>query len=457
MAGGAEEIGANCCYLDLDGTGIFIDAGLHPRDRTERVFPSFDAIADRPTDLALITHAHTDHVGALPYLLRRFPHVRPVMTFATRDLTHIMLPNGAKLLRAEMQGVVPKDWLDFYDRNEIDRLRMTFEAIRFDEPQTYRGYRGRSDVVAQYSWAGHILGSASVLLDCKGFSVLHTGDIHFEDQTVVPGAHPPRRHVDVLITEATNGAIPVMPSLQEETDRLARFINMITERNGSVLIPCFALGKMQEMIVLLYDLMRRGVIPHLPIHTGGMGTRISKVYDQYCYDHPMLRPGAEISDVPQEKIFRNDLDTGDYFKRPSIVVASSGMMNRGTISYELALLWMTKPTYGIAFIGYQHPSTPGHDLMVSPKNEPFDLAGRRTRRVCEVERFRFTSHASREGLVSLINDTTPSTVVIVHGEPEACEELALAIRDQRPGTRIIIPRAGVPYDLRMRPGTVSVE
>jgi Cft2 family RNA processing exonuclease len=133
------------------------------------------------------------------------------------------------------------------------------------------------------------------------------------------------------------------------------------------------------------------------------------------------------------------------------------MMNRGTISYDLALMWMTRPTYGIAFIGYQHPDTPGYALMSSPKNEPFDLAGRRARRTCEIERFRFTSHASRDGIVALVEDTTPSTVVIVHGEPDACDGLALAIRDRRPGTRIIIPRKGTAYDLQRPPHAVSDE
>jgi len=447
MLGGAEEIGANCCYLNIDGTGIFIDAGLHPRDRTARAFPFLDAIEDRPTDLVAITHAHTDHIGALPFLIRRFPHVRTVMTHATRDLSHVMLPNGARLLKRGIAENVSKESLEFYDRTAIEQLRFAFEALPYEEPLVFRGYNGGSNVTLKLHWSGHILGSAGVTLQNRNSRILHTGDVQFEHQTVVPKATLPRSHVDVLITEATNCATESMATVQEESKRLAAFITRISERNGSVLIPCFALGKMQEMLVLLHGLMRRGSIPHLPIYTGGMGERINKIYDQYCYSDPMRRPGFEISDVLQEKIHRGELSNGPYTKSPSIVLASSGMINDGTISHTLAQQWFAKSTFGIAIIGFQDPSTAGHQLANSKLKEPFDFGSQRCTRTCEIERFRFSAHASREGLISLAEDVRPNTVVIMHGEIEACENLALDLGERLPGTRILIPRLGVSYRL----------
>ena len=457
MLGGAEEVGANSCYLNIDGTGIIVDAGIHPRDRTEKAFPAVDMIGDRETDVLLVTHAHADHLGGLPYVMRRFPHLRPIMTHATRDLSHITLHNGARLLRSDIADHVPRDWLEFYNRDAIELLRYAFEAIRYDEPLTFRGYQGRSDVTAKFHWAGHILGSAGIGLSCKGLNIMHTGDVQFEHQTVIPKATFPRHHVDVLITEATNGSEDSMPSIGEESKRLAAFINSISERNGSILIPCFALGKMQEMLVLLYSMMRRGSIPNLPIHTGGMGIRISKIYDQYCYSDPMRRPGFEVSDVAQESIQRGELHNGAYLKTPSIVLASSGMLNAGTISYNLALQWMTRPKFGIAFIGYQHPSTPGYQLLHSTMKTPFDLASLRATRSCEIGRFRFSAHSSREGLVSFAQDVSPSTVVIMHGEPDACDDLALEIRDRLPGARIIVPRLGTVYNIGKEQDHISVE
>ena len=447
MLGGAEEIGANCTYISIEGTGIFIDAGLHPRDRSVAAFPAVDLLEHRPTDVAFITHAHTDHIGALPYVMRRFPHLRAIMTHATRDISHIMLPNGARLLRNEITSDIPREHLEFYDRTAIDQLRHAFEALPYREPLEFRGYSGRSSVRASFHWAGHILGSAGVLLESGGFSILHTGDTMFDHQTVIPRAQLPRHHVDVLVMESTNGATEHTPSRREERKRLARYINMITERNGSVLFPCFALGKMQEMVVMLSSMMRGGEIPYMPLHTGGMGTRISKVYDAFCYSDPMMSPGLEISDTAQEPIIRDEIHRGPYLKTPSLVLASSGMLNAGTLSYNLAQLWMARPNFGIAFIGYQHPTTPGYALSMSERKQPFDLAGRRVSRSCEVERFRFSAHASRESLIEFATDVRPSTLVLMHGEPEACDSLALDLRERMPGMRICIPRLGVPYQL----------
>lgn len=447
MLGGAEEIGANCCYLNIDGTGIFVDAGLHPRDRTAKAFPDLEALEDRPTDILAVTHAHTDHIGALPFLLRRFPHLRTVMTHATRDLSHIMLPNGARLLKKGIADAVSKESLEFYDRAVIEQLRYSFEAVAYDEPLVFRGYTGKSDISMCMHWAGHILGSAGITLECMGKRILHTGDVQFENQTVIPKATLPRSHVDVLITEATNCATESMTPRPEESERLAVFINAVSERNGSILIPSFALGKMQELLVLLYGLMQKGAIPRLPIYTGGMGERINKIYDQYCYSDPMRRPGFEISDVPQEKIRRGELTNGPYMKTPSIVLASSGMVNEGTISHTLALQWIAKPNFGIAFIGYQDLSTPGHQLSVSKPKAPFDFGSARVTRTCEIERFRFSAHATREGLIALAEDVRPSTIVIMHGEMSACESLALELGERLPGARIVIPRAGVAYNI----------
>ena len=115
------------------------------------------------------------------------------------------------------------------------------------------------------------------------------------------------------------------------------------------------------------------------------------------------------------------------------------------MSHQLALQWMGLSNYGIAFIGYQDPTTPGHALMMSEEKKPFDFGTKRVSRSCKVERFRFSGHALREDLIQLACDVTPSTIVITHGDSEACERLALELHQQLPAARIIIPRLGAMY------------
>lgn len=445
VLGGAEEIGANCTYLDLDGTGFLIDAGLHPRDRGMGALPDIDALEHRQADVLAITHAHNDHLGGLPYVMRRMPYLRPIMSHATRDLSHVMLHNTAKLLKTDVTSWFPAEALDFYRRDTIEQLRHTFEALPYGEPMTIRGRQGRSDVTVTLHWAGHILGSASVHLACNGLSILHTGDLNTDHQAFIQRSRIPRTHVDVLITEATNAGTDRPHDFQAEGKRLASFINRVTTANGSVLIPGFALGKTQEILRTIHGLMRRGSIPSVPIFTAGMGVRINKVYDQYCYTEPVRQPGFEISDIPQRRIRFDELFHGDYMKTPSIVIAPSGMMNRGTISHALGIAWSTRPSFGIAFIGYQDPTSPGYAMLTSVPGTPFDFGGRSIRRSCMVERFRFSAHASLEGLTELVTDIKPKTVVIVHGERDACDHLALIAHERLPGTRVLIPRHGRAY------------
>ena len=138
---------------------------------------------------------------------------------------------------------------------------------------------------------------------------------------------------------------------------------------------------------------------------------------------------------------------GAYLKAPSTVLASAGMLNKGSSSFTLATAWMRRTNFGIAFIGYQDPSSPGYQILNSERGTPFDLAGRQVTRHCEIERLRFSAHAALSGLVDHIADVRPKAVVIMHGEPEACDNLGLRLRDRLPGVRIIVPRLGVPYNI----------
>jgi Cft2 family RNA processing exonuclease len=445
--GGVGELGANSVYIYIDGTGIIIDAGLHPRKRDKDAFPSFDAIFGKPVDLLIITHAHTDHIGAIPFLLKYFPHTKIMMTKATRDLSEIMLKDTAKLLQTELVDEYSIDTLSLYKPEVLENIWMLMDGYNYKEEISFCGYAGRSEIKITFYPAGHILGAASVKLDFCGKTLLHSGDVQFINQAIIAGADLPKHHIDSLIIESTNAGEPDLPDYNDEIKRLAKFINEIVDKNGSILIPAFALGKTQEILKILYSLMQKNSIPNLNIYTGGLGKVISRFYDKYCYSVPMVKSGFEISDIPQEDIIWDELMTGKYFKEPAIVVASSGMMNVGTTSYQLANKWIKMKNFGIAFIGYLDESSPGYEILKANLNKDFKFGTIKTRIMCKVQNFRFTSHAYLKGIINYIADIKPNIIFINHGDYNSSKNLGIKINEHGIKSQYFIPDSQKSYQI----------
>lgn len=446
--GGVEEIGANSCFLNLEGTGVLIDAGLHPRLRKERTFPIIYPIQNEETDYALLTHAHTDHVGGLPYMLKQFPHLKLIATRATRDILEVMLQNTGKLLRLNPPEDILSSDLDYYKPGNINEITAMVEAVVYNTPYEIQGRRGDVPIKTSFMNAGHILGSAGILLNINGKNIFHTGDVQFRNQAILSKAVFPKHHLDCLICESTNGRTEDdTPDYKQETHRLAAFINDISNNNGSILIPSFALGKTQEILAVLYNLMRKSAIPTLPIYSGGISKKLSNIYDRYCYDGGRVDKGFEVADIPQIPIDHEELMTGSYFKSPAIVVASSGMMNAGTTSYKLAMKWMQRTNFGIAFIGYQDDETPGYALLHSELKKNFQFGGQAMQRKCHIGKFRFSAHAKRSDILDFILNAAPKQLYLVHGDDDACSSLALAVMEHLPQTKVIIPILGKRYQL----------
>jgi cleavage and polyadenylation specificity factor subunit 3 len=466
--GGTNEIGANSCHLQSGRFGLTIDAGIHPRRNDLTAFPLLKALSEEGTNLTfdamILTHAHTDHIGALPYMLKQYPHRRLLATRATRDLATLMLTDNAKLVAKKRFTDVPSEDLEWFNKDFVRFFDHSCEGYLFGEEVDVESFDSTTKARVTFHPAGHILGASGVMIDITNaddisafdtetnksidYSVFHTGDVCFASQSLIPSADFPRRHVDVLICESTNAATDQLPSRAEETKRFASFINRILSENGSVMIPAFSLGRTQETLTLLYQLMRRGTIPHVPIFTGGIARKVSRLYDVYNYSVPRVLPGFEMTDIPQMQYDYERLLTGDYFKESSIVICGSGMLDEGTTSYRLALEWVKHPNFGIAFVGYCDPSAPGYSLIHSPLSKEFRLGTKNVSRSCRVEQFRFSAHADRDSLVEFILDCTPNHVFLVHGDPSATERLGAEIKTRRPITKVYLPTTGRHYRIQ---------
>ncbi len=361
--GGAGDIGASCYYVEAASTGIVLDCGMHPRKTGIDAMPRLDLLVDRPVDAALVTHAHQDHLDALPFLVQAAPHVRIVTTPQTRALAELTLHNAAGILReqyADDPTITP------YSHQEIDLLVQSMEWRSYNEHFDIAGYRhqGREPVRASFHDAGHILGSSSVLLRHEGHSIFFTGDINLGRQQLLVGCALPERPVDTLVLECTHGATDsaTLPPWGVEAKRLAKEANAVFGRGGSVLIPVFALGKMQEMLATVFALMRKGSLPEVPVYTAGLGKKICMVYDKNRFVVPVANTDIELLELPQRNIFDVQRPE-DFFRSPCIVLAASGMVVERTTSFGLTKRWLQQKGSAIFTVGYMDPNTPGYRLV----------------------------------------------------------------------------------------------
>ena len=257
---GAEEIGANCYLLEMDGTRIVLDSGMHPKREGMAAMPDFDSMEPNSVEAVFLSHSHLDHLGTLPVLQEKQPAAEVFMTPAAAALSEVMLHNSVNVMSAKRLDLGIVEY-PFFTHNDLDRLSDAWHAKSCNE--VFRvGFR--QNVLATFYDAGHILGSAGVMLEGEsGHTVLYTGDVQFDDQSMIPGADFPESGVDTLIMECTRGGFQRSAhySRPEEMVRFGKAIAETLERGGAVLIPVFAIGKSQEMLFNIHRFKQQGGIP----------------------------------------------------------------------------------------------------------------------------------------------------------------------------------------------------
>ena len=254
----------------------------------------------------------------------------------------------------------------------------------------------------------------------------------------------------MLISESTNGVVDayLTHSRERELERLINTINETFAAEGSVLIPVFALGKLQEVLTMVSDAMRDGKIPKVPIYTGGMGRKISAVYDQFLTSLSRTNDTDLTSEIEQSELPRRDsLFDGKYFREPSIVLAASGMMQDSTPSYFLAQRWLRHVNFAICFVGYTDPRTPGYVVSHAERDTRIRF-GSMKRDIpvrCKIERFRFSAHGRREELLEIVRRLQPKQVVLTHGDEKAISAFGELILENFPEMKVSAPEVGKWY------------
>lgn len=429
--GDTERIGASAHYLKLGQWGILLDAGLDPHQGNGTGIPDYERLKGYPVQAIIISHAHLDHLGSLPIALRYFPEARIYLTPATAALAEIMLYHYYKVQerRASLKEI---PFQPHYSEQEIDHLLFLFQSFHYNFPFHIHSYQ-ESEISICFWDAGHILGSAGIEIRWHEVSIFYTGNTKKSPQFILRGARYPE-HTQILITETTYGDNPTAPFIKR-TDEIQRFVHFLNERirfGGSVLIPVFALGRTQEIMYLLHRLITQRKIPPIPLYLIGMGIKINKIYDRLLHKiYPNYQPKL-LKTITSDTLFQR------RFRKPSIILATSGMMIPHTLSYEIATDFLLDPRNGIALVGWSDPETPGGTLRSGEQHRIKEVFG--VEQVhCGLETFYFSAHSHREELLALARRLSPHRIILCHGDLSSQKWMQHQLEKEHPGKKVILP------------------
>ena len=437
-----SEIGANSYVLDTGMARIALDSGMHPKEKAYEAIPDFSLLEDGTIDAVVVTHSHLDHVGSLPVMMRRHPKAPAYMSAVTSEFADALLHNSVNVMSSQREQDGIKEYPLFTHR-ELDGLIRRFKTRRNGTPFEL----ANTGVKAEFFDAGHLPGSVGAMLDIDGLKVFYTGDVQFEDQTILKGADFPKEHVDVLIMEATRGAVERDPgySRQAESDRLAEMIMLSIERGGSVLIPVFALGKTQEILMMIHELKGQGKIKaNIPVHIGGLSSKMTQIVDKHASEVRRSHGGFRLLESMSGLVKSKKGERVTRCQAGRIYAVSSGMMSEYTVSNDLAHQFITQPKNSLCFVGYADPDSPAGAIIASSPGAPVKLSNAHppVELNCEVNRFDFSGHAPRRDLVEYARALSPRKILLVHGDGPALDWMAKTLSLALPECEVIIPLPG---------------
>jgi Cft2 family RNA processing exonuclease len=442
-------IGANSYLLECGGARVVFDAGMHPKHEAEEAIPHYEMVEEGSLDAVVVTHAHLDHVGTLPVLMRNQPQARVFLSPETAALGKAMLHNSVNVMQSKRVELGIAEY-PLFNHADLDLIERMFETRN---PERWFDLDEAGVLRAMFHDAGHILGSVGVTIEAEGKRLFYTGDVNFEPTTIQKGAAFPEGPVDAMILETTRGAQDRRADYTRrvEEDELAASIARVLARGGSVLIPVFAIGKTQEVLGMLHRFKKEGLVPKkTPVYIGGLSTKMTFLYDKFSDTSRRQLEGFRfLQDM--------DIETGSRkrrgpipFHNGCIYALSSGMMSEKTVSNQFARLGVLEnPKHGLFFVGYADPETPGGKIRAAQHGDlvSLDAALAPVQLKCEMRAFDFSGHAPREHLVDFVGRVMPKKVFLVHGDDDAVAWFKAEIESRYKGIEAVVPQPGEVHEI----------
>jgi metallo-beta-lactamase family protein len=453
--GAARNVTGSCYLLETQGARVLVDCGLYQeRKFQERNWQPFQ-FEPKSIDAVFLTHAHLDHCGLLPKLVREGYAGKIYCTQATAEITEIILVDAAHLQeedaifkrerhkREGRHGPYPE--MPLYTVEDAEAVRPHFSTVE------YLSCVGvGNNVEGCYYEAGHVLGAAAINInikeDGKNHRIIFSGDIGEPDRPIIndPAIF---NEAEYIVVESTYGDRTHDEHRNVDIQKQLRdCINTTVAAGGNIVIPSFALERSQELLYHLNELFLRKEIPPLTVYLDSpMAIRITEVFRHHAelFDEEMmrrLRQGDSCFNFENLKIVESAEESMAIkdVKGSTIIIAGSGMVTGGRIKHHIVNN-ITRPESTILFVGYQAEGTPGRILLDGARE--IRLLGQTYLVRAHIEKIDgFSAHADRDGLLAWLFDirVPPRCVFVTHGEEEAATGFA-ALLNEKTGWTVKVP------------------
>jgi metallo-beta-lactamase family protein len=429
--GGAGTVTGSKALLESNHIKILIDCGLF-QGLKELRRKNWDQL---PIDLSelnlvILTHAHLDHSGYLPVLVKNGYKGKIYCTKATRDLTEIILLDSGKIQEEDANRSNKYNYTNHKPAEALYNVKDAKNAIlKLETFELNKWHTINKEIKFKFLNSGHILGSAFVLLNINGKIIVFSGDIGRKEPILLP-QYEYIEKADYVVIESTYGNR--LHKNRVITNELLRYINLTYAKGGILIIPSFSVERAQEIIYLLSILKRENKLPKIPIFLDSpMGVNASEVYFKYKNAHTlsdddiksMLSTVQLISDVNTSKKIVND-------KNPKIVLAGSGMITGGRVLHYLDKL-ISDEKNSILIVGYQAEGTRGRSLLSGDSELKF--FGKYYKINAEIFKINeFSGHADQSELLDWLQHfkAPPRLTIINHGEPHQSQALKVKIKTE---------------------------
>jgi len=459
--GAARSVTGSRHLLQTSNAQILLDCGMFQgaRQESERRNRSL-GFDPNSVNAVLLSHAHIDHSGALPVLAKQRFRGKVYLTGGTADLTRVLLEDSARIQENDCQYVNKEEGrrgkqcrAPYYDTDDVKDIVRRFVAARYQDAVAVH-----PRITASFHDAGHILGSAAVRVAVSERggtkTVLFTGDLGRKQMPILrdPSSPPP---CDVLIIESTYGDRVHETESTAQKNKVVELVAHAKACKSKIIVPAFAVGRTQDIVMRIKGLVREGRIEPFPIFIDSpLATRATEIFRKHpeCYDEETMRTLTSEGDPFNARYIRyissvDDSKKLNAMKGPCMIISSSGMCEGGRVLHHLKHAIQNEANV-IVIVGFQAEHTLGRKLV-----EGWDIVpifGVPTPRRAQVVRFNgLSAHADRNDLLAYVRaiNPLPGRVFVVHGEEKQALSLAAAMQAEHPRVQVVVPHPGAVYEV----------